>query len=68
MRWHTKFNLRLAIASLRSEEVILKKKAICCCSNNMWMSWKHVVVMEMMQYACVPNFISICTTIRKFEK
>ena len=46
---HTKFNLPLA--SLRS-------KAICHYSNNMWLSWKHVVVMEMMWYACVPRFIS----------
>ena len=41
---HMRNKFNLPIASLSSEE---EKKAICR-SKNMWLSWKHVVLMEIM--------------------
>ena len=50
----------LPLVSLRSEEVILKKIAGGYCLL--------VVVMETIEYKCVPSFTSMCAILSKFEE
>ena len=51
--------------SLMSEEVIIYREKAW---GPLLLFKQSVVVMKTMYYACVPSFISLCSTVSKFEE